>query len=121
MHITATGMVCPAGLNAAETCASLRAGISPFAELPFLDDVGNPVIGAAVPEVDFNRDRDTRLLDLLTGALRDCLAAAPGVQTERVPLLVGLAEPGRPGGAAPLAASIIARVQERLSVRFHAG
>ena len=36
-----------------------------------------------------------------------------------MPLLVGLAEPGRPGGGADLAGSIVARVEQALNVRFH--
>jgi 3-oxoacyl-[acyl-carrier-protein] synthase-1 len=119
MRISATGMVCPVGMGAAAACAALRAGVSAFCELPFSDDAGRPVIGAPVPDMDFDRDHEARLAELLAAALRDCLAAAGAVGLERVPLLVGLAEPGRPGGAAALAATIRARVQERLEVRLH--
>jgi 3-oxoacyl-[acyl-carrier-protein] synthase-1 len=97
----------------------MRAGISQFTELPYLDNDGQPIVGAAVPGLDPDLKREARLVELLTGALKDCLKGQPATAWERVPLLVGLAEPGRPGGGADLAGSIVERVQGSLTVRFH--
>jgi 3-oxoacyl-[acyl-carrier-protein] synthase-1 len=119
MFITATGMVCPIGLNAAAACAAKRAGISAFNDLPYQDNAGEPIVGAVVPGLDLDRQRAPRLVELLTKCLADLMKEQAAGRWEQVPLLVGLAETGRPGGAAELADSIVKRIQEALSVRFH--
>lgn len=119
MYVAATAMVCPVGLNAAAACAAKRAAISALDNLPYIDNAGEPIVGGAVPDLDWNLKRAPRLLKLLTLALADLMAARPGERWDQVPLLVGLAEPGRPGGCADLANSIIGQMQDGLGVRFH--
>ena len=120
MFLGAAGLVCSVGFCAAAASAALRAGIAMFDELPYWDDNVKPVVGAAVPGLD--GQFGPRLVEMLTGALQDCLSGMPAVSVQRVPLLVGLAEPGRPGGAgARLVESIIAQVQEKLGSTFHPG
>lgn len=118
MEIVATGMVTPTGLNAAAGCAALRAGIARFDELPYYDLQGEPIVGAAVPDLAESFEDDDRIVALLCLALEDLLREDLPFSLERVPLLIGLAEPSRPGPAAP-AATLVARVQQRLGVRFH--
>jgi 3-oxoacyl-[acyl-carrier-protein] synthase I len=120
MYVTRTGMVCSVGLNAASACAAMRAGISGFAELPYHDNQGEPIIGAPVPGLLFDLKRSERLVELLSMAVIDCLKDKPSEPLDRIPLLVGLAESDRPGGGSGLAPTIIIRqVQEKLNVRFH--
>jgi len=119
MILTHPGLVCAVGLNAAAACAAMRAGIAGFAELPYHDNSGEPIIGAAVPGLPPDLKRDERLLVLLERALQDCLQSAAFVRTDTVPLLVGLAEPGRPGGGDGLAGDLVARLQKRLNRKFH--
>lgn len=119
MYITATGMVCAVGLNAASACAAMRAGIANFVELPYRANQGEPIIGAPVPDVPFSLKGNERLVELLTRAIIDCLKNQPKESFDRVPLLVGLAEPDRPGGGAELALTIIGQIQDRLNIRFH--
>src|SRR6058998_3168371 len=107
MHIIATGMVCAVGLNAAAACAAMRAGIAGFGELPYYDNDGEPVMGAVVPGLDPNLKRGERLIELLSMAVADCLKSAPKIPLERVPLLVGLPETGRPGPPPDLPSTII--------------
>ena len=98
----------------------MRAGIANFVELPYHDNQGEPIIGAMVPDLPVNHKRDERLIALLAMALTDCLLYQPAEPLHKIPLLVGLAEPGRPGGGADLvASSIIRRVQEKIGVQFH--
>ena len=119
MFITGTGMVCPIGLNAVSACAAKRAGISALAELPYSDNAGEPIIGASVPGLDWTLGRESRLLNLLTRALTDLLNNSPqDVEWEQVPLLVCLAEPGRPGGTAAVAPRIVELLGEALSIQF---
>src|SRR5687768_10617077 len=98
MFITGSGMICPVGFNAVSACAAKRAGISALAELPYMDNGGEPIIGGSVPGLDWTLGRESRLLKLLTTSLTDLLNNPPhDVQWEQVPLLVCLAESGRPG------------------------
>jgi 3-oxoacyl-[acyl-carrier-protein] synthase-1 len=119
MFITGTGMVCPVGLSAVSACAAKRAGISAFAELPYSDNAGEPVIGGSVPGLCWTLARDSRLVMLLTKALTDLLNGQPDLQWVHVPLLVCLAESGRPGGGAALARSIVKWIENELKVQFH--
>jgi 3-oxoacyl-[acyl-carrier-protein] synthase-1 len=115
-------MVCSVGLHASAACAAMRAGIANFVELPYRDNRGEPIIGAMVPEVPTGQRRDDRLIELLTMALAECLQDQSAGRQEEVPLIVGLAEPDRPGGGSELLrSSIIETVQRQLGVRFHRG
>jgi 3-oxoacyl-[acyl-carrier-protein] synthase-1 len=118
MELVAAGMTCCVGLNAAAACAAMRAGISLFAELPYLDNSARPIIGASVPDLDQKLKSRERVAEILFRALSDCLAQSPR-RWQEVPLIVGLAEPERPGGTAELASSIVAQMESRLDVRFH--
>jgi len=119
LSISAVGMVCPVGHSAAAACAALRVGIAMFDELPYWDNTGLPVVGAAVPGV--HGQFGPRLVAMLAGALRDCLSGMSAESSQKVPLLIGLAEPGRPGGGAELAGSIITQIQDELGMMFHPG
>jgi 3-oxoacyl-[acyl-carrier-protein] synthase-1 len=118
MEIVATGMVCSVGLTAAASCAALRAKVAKFDELPYSDNNGEPIVGAAVPGLDPRLTRRARLLELLAPALSDILASAHVDRTERIPLLVGLAEPERAGGGGDWAESMLADVTSRVGTSF---
>jgi 3-oxoacyl-[acyl-carrier-protein] synthase-1 len=118
MDIVAAGMVCSVGLTAATACAAMRAKVAGFDELPYVDNEGEPIVGAAVPDLDPGLKRGERLVELLALALEDCLASTKVGATARVPLLVGLAEFDRPGGAGGFAKSLIPKVEVRLDTKF---
>jgi 3-oxoacyl-[acyl-carrier-protein] synthase I len=118
MDIVATGMVCSVGLTAATACAAMRAKVAGFDELPYVDNEGEPIVGATVPGVDIGLKRRERLVELLALALEDGLASGLVKRTASIPLLVGLAEPDRPGGGAIRTDRLLADVQARLDVRF---
>lgn len=119
MYLTHTGLVCSVGLNAQSACAAMRAGISGFEELPYVDNQGEPIVGAFVPTLAFDLKREQRLIELLSLALEDCLSQVSIHSLEKVPLLVGLAEPERPGGGAKLATRIINEIERKLLKQFH--
>jgi 3-oxoacyl-[acyl-carrier-protein] synthase-1 len=112
-------MVCSVGLHAEAACAARRAGIAKFDDLPYYHTGGEQVIGATVPGLSADFENPDRLVELLSRAASDCLRNRPAEPLEKLPLLVGLAEPGRPGGGAGLADSIISRLEHRLKLRFH--
>jgi 3-oxoacyl-[acyl-carrier-protein] synthase I len=119
MYLTACGLVCSVGLQAKAACAAVRAGIGRFVELPYHHEHGESVIGAPVPELTVDFEDVGRLSELLSRALSECLAAPHASSLSPLPLLVGLAETGRPGSAAPVAEVILAEVQRNLGTRFH--
>ncbi len=120
MHIVSTGMVCPVGLNAEAACAAMRAGISAFEELPYIDNSGEPIMGAVVPGFTLdNRHFKKRLIDMLARAVTECLGKVPQLSTDKIPVLVALAEPDRPGFPSGLAENIINGLQDSLGLNFH--
>ncbi len=121
MFVVSRGMVCSVGLSAAAACAAMRAGIAGFDELPYSDSQGEPIIGAMVPGLGAERRRSSRLIEMLSMCLAECLDRMLAVPTRQVPLLVGIAEEGRPGGGDSLADTIIAETQAKLGLTFHAG
>lgn len=52
LHIAIGGLCCPVGLTIETSCAAIRAGIDRLDELPWRDDEGRPVIGAALPGLE---------------------------------------------------------------------
>ena len=119
MLIVGTGMACPVGLSAASACAAKRAGISAFSNLPFHDLAGETVVGATVPGLDWTASRESRLFELLSMAIADLFGGQPTAQWSEMPLLLCLAEAGRPGASAQVAGSIVKRLQEQLGVQFN--
>ncbi|MFY2563618.1 hypothetical protein ACN469_38850 [Corallococcus terminator] len=119
LYVTATGLVTSVGSNTPSACAAMRAGLSAFEQLPLWDNGRNPITGSPVSSLPLTLERQERLIDLLAMALTDALAGEENVSTEQVPLLVALAEPERPGGAASLADTLVSRVEQRLARTFH--
>lgn len=114
------GMVCAVGHTAAAACAAIRAGLCGFQDLPYPDDKGEPHRGAPVPGLPWFERSIDRLSALLSMAVGDCLAGAPSLGPDPLPLLVGIAEPGRPGGLiASRAAVLLEDVERSLNVRLH--
>jgi 3-oxoacyl-[acyl-carrier-protein] synthase-1 len=79
---------------------------------------GGEVVGAAVPDLAVDFEDERRLAELLARAIADCIGTPAGIPTERIPLLVGLSEMGRPGGCSRPEA-ILGAVEGRLGTRFH--
>lgn len=114
--ILGSGMVTGVGFDAPSTCAAIRVGITGFEETRFMYD-GDWLIGCAVPFEEGWRGRE-RLLRMIVPAIQECLAVAshPLLHT---PLLLVLAEPGRPGRFDGLDASFLRDIEERLGTRLH--
>ncbi|WP_053144578.1 3-oxoacyl-ACP synthase [Pseudomonas sp. P97.38] len=122
LFITGTGMVSPVGLCVASACAARRAGLSALSELPFLDNDGEPIIGAAVPTLDLDLPASPRLSKLFMQALAELVQNAPTLAFKEVPLLLCLAEPERPGvDIRALAQTILQDLATRLGIQFHPG
>lgn len=118
LRLLASGMVTGAGLTASSTCAAIRGGIIPFAETRFMSKGGEWIIGCQVPLDPPWRGRE-KLIRLVGPAIRECLTGAHGVKTEKIPLLMCIAEKDRPGRLDGLDDQLLGEVQKELGFRFH--
>ena len=96
LAIAALGMMTSVGLNARSSCAAMRAGIQNATETRFVAAGGEPLMGMQVPLERMWRGR-SRLVRMLTPCIAECLAAVPGASFGPLPLLLCVAETGRPG------------------------
>ncbi|MDA8587055.1 3-oxoacyl-ACP synthase [Rhodobacteraceae bacterium] len=93
--VQAAGMVTAVGLDAASSCAAMRARIDGFAETRFVGSDGNWMIGAAVP-LPRNWIGQKRMVHLAAGAMVDILDSVPDLSQDDA-LILCLAERDRPG------------------------
>jgi 3-oxoacyl-[acyl-carrier-protein] synthase I len=99
LHIRAAGMVTCVGLDAASSCAAMRGRLDGFAETRFMGPDGEWLIGGAVP-LPRNWIGVKRMAHLAAGALSDIERQHPGT-IAGTPILLCLAEEGRPGRPIP--------------------
>lgn len=95
LHLLATGMVTAVGLDAAASCAAMRARLDGFCETRFMDPAGAWQVGAPVP-LPRNWIGQKRMVHLAAGAVADVFRQRPGAGDE-LALILCLAEDGRPG------------------------
>ena len=97
LYVTCLSLVCPVGLTPESAAAAMRAGISAFGELPYLDNDGEPIMGAVVPGVGLEAYGRARLVELLALALDGLKERLPApFKLETLPLLLCTREPERP-------------------------
>jgi 3-oxoacyl-[acyl-carrier-protein] synthase-1 len=118
LSVLACGMVTGVGLTAAASCAAIRGALSNFTETRFMDQFGEWIIGSQVPLPQPHRGVK-RLVHLVVPAIREVLAAAPGVKPEQIPLLLCAAEKERPGRIENLDEQLLGDVQRDCGIRFH--
>lgn len=118
LTIIASGMVTAVGFNAPATCAAIRTGIDNIAETRFMDTGGEWIMGSYVPLEQPWRGR-SKLVCLIVPAIRECLATLSNYKTEKIPLLLCVAEKERPGRLEGLDDQFINEVQDELGLRFN--
>lgn len=112
--VVGTGARTPVGLRADSTASAVRAGISNFAEFPFVMTSGDPVIVAADPVLDTRLEGHSRVLALAEAALREVLETLPpGDSPLPCHVLLALPEP-RPGFSDDDAARVTEGVEATL-------
>lgn len=111
--IIGMGMVTSVGLNAGQTAASVRAGLSGASESAVRDQHFDPMVLCTLPDdalapladgIGTTALRQTRMLRLGAPALQEALGNIQN--TESIPLLLGVGEKG-PEGASPVSSSFI--------------
>jgi 3-oxoacyl-[acyl-carrier-protein] synthase I len=114
--ILKAGMVTPVGLTAAATCAALRATVDAFKETRFMFDQAW-LTGAQVPLTGEWRGRE-RMLRMAVPALQECISGLPKEALSKIPLLLCLPEPDRPGRLLGLDETLLSDLEGRLKVKF---
>lgn len=117
LAIVGSGMVCGVGLNAPASCAAIRCSIDNFRETRFMDSGGERIIGSEV-SLEQPWCGVTKQVKMLAMVLRECVAGKPGILLDRVPVLLCLAEQGRPGRPDGLDNLVFAGVQDELGISF---
>ena len=116
--IIGSGMVSAVGLSAPASCAAIRCAIDNFQETRFIDQGGEWLIAASVPLEQPWRGR-TKLIKMAARAIAEALQSTPGVDTEKTPLLLGVAEAERPGRLDGLDRALLQDIEAELGLHFH--
>jgi 3-oxoacyl-[acyl-carrier-protein] synthase I len=116
--ILGSGMVTGVGLDAPSSCAAIRCAINNFTETRFMDDGGEWIIGSRVPLEKPWRGL-SKLTHMAVAAIGECLAHTYGSRTENIPLLLCVAEEGRPGRLEGLNDELFEQIRSELGMHFH--
>ena len=118
LAIVGSGMVTGVGLSASASCAAIRCAIDDFQETRFMDAGGEWIIGSSVPLEQPWRGI-AKLSKMLVSVLKECIACDTKISLEQVPILLCLAEEGRPGRFDDLNNQVYIEAQKELGLRFH--
>jgi 3-oxoacyl-[acyl-carrier-protein] synthase-1 len=83
-----------------------------------MDKGGEWIIGSTVPLAQPWRGR-TKLLKMVTPAIQECLTQVSNIKIDRIPLLLCVAETGRPGRLEGLDQGFFDEIEAELAVRFN--
>ena len=118
LAIRAAGMVTPVGFDFASSCAAIRCGINPAAETRFMAAEGEWLMGCQVP-LDPPVTGVSRLVRLISPAIRECLAAAAPLRAQDIPLILCGASRDRDGRFEDLETELLPGIEGELKVQFH--
>lgn len=116
--ILGSGMLSAVGLSAPASCAAIRCAIDNFQETRFIDRGGEWLIAASVPLEQPWRGR-SKLIKMAARAIAEALQSTAGVDPEKTPLLLGVAEAERPGRLDGLDIGLLHAIEQELGLRFH--
>jgi 3-oxoacyl-[acyl-carrier-protein] synthase I len=96
----------------------MRCGINNFRETRFVASNGLWQVGSTTELEQPWRGLD-KLAKMVARAIEECFAAATGEAPERIPVLICVAEPERPGRFPGIAGVILQLVADELGMRLH--
>lgn len=126
--VVAAGVVCSVGLNAPAACAAIRASLDNFQETHFIDEVGQPIIGAMIPPDLLNLPEeadgsilggDAKLARMFVRATLECANAAGGIQARETALFMLGPELDRPGMTPDRLQHCFTACEQALGHKFH--
>jgi 3-oxoacyl-[acyl-carrier-protein] synthase-1 len=115
--VRSVGMVTSVGLNALATCAAIRAGVRNMSSTRFVGASDEPLFAAQVPLPKPWRGQ-RKLVKLLAASVSECIEYLPPQDWKSVPLLICLAETGRPGRPEDIDESILSDLEAEIGIQF---
>jgi 3-oxoacyl-[acyl-carrier-protein] synthase-1 len=117
--ILKTGLVSAVGLSAPASCAALRAKLSNPSETRFIDAGGDWIMAH---QVTLNKPWRglSKLAKMASLAIDEVLEEVPKKEWQRIPLLLCVAEPSRPGRVDGLDDRLFLQIQAELDAQFSA-
>lgn len=113
LAILKTGLVTSVGLSAPAACAAMRAKISNPSETRFIDSAGEWIMAHQVPLEKPWRGL-AKLARMAAMAIEECLAEVPREGWSKIPVLLCVAEPERPGRLEGLDDQLFLDIQQEL-------
>lgn len=117
LDILSVGMVTAVGLDAASSCAAMRARLDGFQETRFVGDTGEPQIGAPIP-LPRRWVGQKRLAHLAAGAINEAFDRVPEARG-RTALILCIAEENRRGRPFHDPSMLLSRIAEIVEVPTH--
>lgn len=118
LAVLATGLVTPVGLSAGSSCAAFRAKLTNPGPTRFLGSDGEWIMAHEVP-LEAAWRGIPKLVKMAAMAVAEALQEVPRASWSRLPLLLCVAEPRRPGRAQGLEDRVFAGLQSELGAKFH--
>lgn len=128
LSIVSSGIVCSVGLSAPAACAAIHASLDNFKETLFVDESGEPIIGAAIPPgvlgVPGEDDGsivggDSRLARMVALAVSECVSGLHGINFRRTALLLVGPEEERSALSPDGPERCVGACEEELGDRLH--
>jgi 3-oxoacyl-[acyl-carrier-protein] synthase-1 len=119
MAIVNTGLVTSVGLSAPAACAAIRARLANSTETRFIGSGGEWIVGHIVPLGEAWRGL-AKQVKMAAMAIAECLERIPREEWGRIPVLLCVAEPERPGRLEGLNDELFVEIQQQLEARFAA-
>jgi 3-oxoacyl-[acyl-carrier-protein] synthase-1 len=117
LALCGAGCVTGAGLSLPATAAAVRTRLSALAQTRFMDARRGWIDGVEIPLDPPLRGR-RKLLTILAAALAEAFGES-ALPPAEIPLLIGVAEPTRPGRFAGLDATLLTDLASLLGLRLH--
>lgn len=118
LAVLATGMITGVGLDAPSSCAAMRSALDRFEETRFMDRGGKWIVGSTAPLNPSSRGRE-KIVRMTASVISECLPALQGEDASQVPIVLSVAEPGRPGRVEGLDQSLLRDVAKQIGIRLH--
>lgn len=119
LAIRRTGLVSSVGLSARASCAAFRAKLTNPVTTRFVDANGEWILGHEVPMEQPWRGLE-KLARMAALSIEEALHAMPQAERGTVPMLLCVAEAGRPGRMQGLDDELFARIEREVGHRFPA-
>lgn len=113
------GLITSVGLNAASSCAAIRAKVSNPTETRFIDSNGDWIAAHYVPLLPV-RHGVVKLASMASMAISECLSEVNRKDWPIIPIVLCVAEPSRPGRDAGIDDWLFSQIQDNLRVKFSA-